>query len=36
VDVTNIVKWREKIMLSKREKEKLTYIPIFMEAVAKL
>jgi 2-oxoglutarate dehydrogenase E2 component (dihydrolipoamide succinyltransferase) len=34
VDVTNIVKWRDKNkMLSK--KEKLTYTPIFMEAVAK-
>ncbi len=37
VDVTNIVKWREKVKVSfeKREGEKLTYTPIFMEAVAK-
>jgi 2-oxoglutarate dehydrogenase E2 component (dihydrolipoamide succinyltransferase) len=37
VDVTNIVKWREKHKNSfeKREGEKLTYTPIFMEAVAK-
>ncbi len=37
VDVTNIVKWREKNKLTfeKREGEKLTYTPIFMEAVAK-
>jgi 2-oxoglutarate dehydrogenase E2 component (dihydrolipoamide succinyltransferase) len=37
VDVTNIVKWREKVKTSfeKREGEKLTYTPIFMEAVAK-
>jgi 2-oxoglutarate dehydrogenase E2 component (dihydrolipoamide succinyltransferase) len=37
VDVTNIVKWREKVKLAfeKREGEKLTYTPIFMEAVAK-
>jgi 2-oxoglutarate dehydrogenase E2 component (dihydrolipoamide succinyltransferase) len=37
VDVTNIVKWREKnkIIFEKREGEKLTYTPIFMEAVAK-
>lgn len=37
VDVTNIVKWREKIKANfeKREGEKLTYTPIFMEAVAK-
>lgn len=37
VDVTNIVKWRDKIKVSfeKREGEKLTYTPIFMEAVAK-
>lgn len=37
VDVTNIVKWREKnkIAFEKREGEKLTYTPIFMEAVAK-
>lgn len=37
VDVTNIVKWREKnkVTFEKREGEKLTYTPIFMEAVAK-
>jgi 2-oxoglutarate dehydrogenase E2 component (dihydrolipoamide succinyltransferase) len=37
VDVTNIVKWREKVKAAfeKREGEKLTYTPIFMEAVAK-
>lgn len=37
VDVTNIVKWRDKVKASfeKREGEKLTYTPIFMEAVAK-
>ena len=37
VDVTNIVKWREKVKFAfeKREGEKLTYTPIFMEAVAK-
>lgn len=37
VDVTNIVKWREKHKnaFEKREGEKLTYTPIFMEAVAK-
>ncbi|SHM45581.1 dihydrolipoamide acetyltransferase family protein [Flavobacterium xinjiangense] len=37
VDVTNIVKWREKnkVAFEKREGEKLTYTPIFMEAVAK-
>jgi 2-oxoglutarate dehydrogenase E2 component (dihydrolipoamide succinyltransferase) len=37
VDVTNIVKWREKnkTIFEKREGEKLTYTPIFMEAVAK-
>ncbi len=37
VDVTNIVKWREKVKVAfeKREGEKLTYTPIFMEAVAK-
>jgi pyruvate/2-oxoglutarate dehydrogenase complex dihydrolipoamide acyltransferase (E2) component len=35
--VTNIVKWREKNKntFEKREGEKLTYTPIFMEAVAK-
>ncbi|MCW2119845.1 dihydrolipoamide acetyltransferase family protein [Flavobacterium sp. 7A] len=37
VDVTNIVKWRDKhkTAFEKREGEKLTYTPIFMEAVAK-
>lgn len=37
VDVTNIVKWRDKVKTAfeKRESEKLTYTPIFMEAVAK-
>ncbi len=37
VDVTNIVKWRDKVKVAfeKREGEKLTYTPIFMEAVAK-
>ena len=37
VDVTNIVKWRDRVKASfeKREGEKLTYTPIFMEAVAK-
>ena len=37
VDVTNIVRWREKNKnaFEKRETEKLTYTPIFMEAVAK-
>jgi 2-oxoglutarate dehydrogenase E2 component (dihydrolipoamide succinyltransferase) len=37
VDVTSIVKWRERIKdeFQKREGEKITYTPIFMEAVAK-
>lgn len=37
VDVTNIVKWRDKVKVTfeKREGEKLTFTPIFMEAVAK-
>lgn len=37
VDVTNIVKWRDKVksQFEKREGEKLTYTPIFMQAVAK-
>jgi 2-oxoglutarate dehydrogenase E2 component (dihydrolipoamide succinyltransferase) len=37
VDVTNIVKWRDKVKsaFEKREGDKLTYTPIFMEAVAK-
>jgi len=37
VDVTNMVKWRDKHKneFEKREGEKLTFTPIFMEAVAK-
>ncbi len=37
VDVTNIVKWRDKVKndFEKREGEKLTFTPIFMQAVAK-
>jgi 2-oxoglutarate dehydrogenase E2 component (dihydrolipoamide succinyltransferase) len=37
VDVTNIVNWRNKMKdaFAKREGEKLTFTPIFMEAVAK-
>jgi len=37
VDVTNIVKWRNKVKdeFFKREGEKITFTPIFMEAVAK-
>lgn len=37
VDVTNIVKWRDKVKnaFEKREGEKLTFTPIFMEVVAK-
>ncbi len=37
VDVTNIVNWRTKVKdaFEKREGEKLTFTPIFMEAVAK-
>ncbi|MEE1885663.1 dihydrolipoamide acetyltransferase family protein [Pedobacter flavus] len=36
-DVTNIVQWRDKIKNSfeKRENEKITFTPIFIEAVAK-
>ncbi len=36
-DVTNIVKWRERIKASfeKREGEKITFTPIFIQAVAK-
>ena len=36
VDVTQVVAWRERVKASfeKREGEKLTYTPIFMEAVA--
>jgi 2-oxoglutarate dehydrogenase E2 component (dihydrolipoamide succinyltransferase) len=37
VDVTNIVIWRNKIKdgFEKREKQKLTFMPVFIEAVAK-
>ncbi len=37
IDVTNMVLWREKIKdeFQRREKEKLTYLPIFLEAIAK-
>lgn len=37
VDVTNIVKWRDRVKgaFEKREGEKLTFTPIMMEAVAK-
>jgi 2-oxoglutarate dehydrogenase E2 component (dihydrolipoamide succinyltransferase) len=37
VDVTNVVKWRNKVKdaFFNREGEKLTFTPIFMEAVAK-
>lgn len=37
VDVTNIVNWRNKVktVFEKREGEKLTFTPIFMEAVAR-
>ncbi len=37
VDVTNIVRWRNKIKdeFFKRESEKITFTPIFMEAIAK-
>ncbi len=36
VDVTNVVKWRDKVKAAflEREGEKLTFTPIFMEAVA--
>jgi 2-oxoglutarate dehydrogenase E2 component (dihydrolipoamide succinyltransferase) len=36
-DVTNLVKWREKAksVFEKRDKEKLTFTPIFVEAVVK-
>jgi 2-oxoglutarate dehydrogenase E2 component (dihydrolipoamide succinyltransferase) len=36
-DVTNMVKWRERVKASfeKREGEKITFTPIFIEAVAK-
>ncbi|HIE45629.1 MAG TPA: 2-oxo acid dehydrogenase subunit E2, partial [Flavobacteriaceae bacterium] len=37
VDVTNVVKWRNKVKdaFFKREGEKLTFTPIFMQAIAK-
>jgi len=37
VDVTNVVKWRDKVKdkFLAREGEKITYTPIFMQAVAK-
>ncbi len=37
VDVTNIVKWRDRVKdeFFKREGEKITFTPIFMEAIAK-
>lgn len=37
VDVTNIVKWRERIKdeFFRKEGQKITYTPVFMEAVAK-
>ena len=37
VDVTNIVRWREKIKdsFAKREGQKITYTPLFVEATAK-
>ncbi len=37
VDVTNIVKWRDRVKdeFFKREGEKITFTPIFMDAVAK-
>ncbi|PJB12441.1 MAG: diapophytoene dehydrogenase [Flavobacteriales bacterium CG_4_9_14_3_um_filter_40_17] len=37
VDVTNLVKWRDKtkVLFEKREGEKLTFTPLFVEAVAK-
>jgi 2-oxoglutarate dehydrogenase E2 component (dihydrolipoamide succinyltransferase) len=37
VDVTNMVKWRDKVKgtFEKREGEKLTFTPLFMEVVAK-
>ncbi len=36
VDVTNIVKWRDRVKddFQKREKEKITFTPIFVEAAA--
>lgn len=37
VDVTDIVRWREKIKddFQKREKVKITYLPVFLEAIAR-
>lgn len=37
VDVTNIVRWREKVKdsFAKREGQKITYTPLFVEAAAK-
>jgi 2-oxoglutarate dehydrogenase E2 component (dihydrolipoamide succinyltransferase) len=37
VDVTNIVQWRERIkqQFEDREKEKITYLPVFLIAIAK-
>jgi 2-oxoglutarate dehydrogenase E2 component (dihydrolipoamide succinyltransferase) len=37
VDVTNVVRWRDRVKstFEKRENEKLTFTPIFIEAVAK-
>jgi 2-oxoglutarate dehydrogenase E2 component (dihydrolipoamide succinyltransferase) len=37
VDVTNIVKWRDKVKntFEKREKEKITFTPLFIEAIVK-
>jgi len=37
VDVTNIVKWREKVkdVFQKKYNEKITYTPVFIEAVAR-
>jgi len=37
IDMTNLVKWRnrQKDILMKRENEKLTFTPIFIEAIAK-
>lgn len=37
VDVTNIVRWREKVKdeFMRKEGEKITFTPIFMEAIAK-
>ena len=37
VDVTNLVKWRDKVKstFEKREKEKITFTPLFIESIAK-